>query len=268
MPAFIAITFGWAWLLWGYWVFAMPPGGVVISAPFLATALAGGLAPSIAGLAVSYWRDGREGVMAPLRSLRHWRVGLPLLLTAALLVPAISLVSILLQGWLVGPLHAPDGAIIGAAMVWPVMAALGEEFGWRGFLLPRLAGTMRLVPAAVLVGLIWGVWHLPADYVGLKGYGDLFWLAFLINGPLVLTGHSMVMAWLWRETGGSLFVSVLYHASITACAMLSPTAGSEGWPGIAAAGTGALVVWGAAVLLFRSPRGESKASERQAVGRR
>ena len=39
---FLALTFGWAWLLWGHWVFAMPPGGLVLSPAFLLMAVVGG----------------------------------------------------------------------------------------------------------------------------------------------------------------------------------------------------------------------------------
>jgi len=136
------------------------------------------------------------------------------------------------------------------ALVWPLMAALGEEFGWRAFLLQRLSPLLGLVPSALVIGLIWGFWHLPADYVGLKGYGDLFWLAFLINGPLVLTAHSVIMTWLWRQTKGSTLAMVLYHWSITARAIAAPSLPDQGWRGIASAGIGVGLTWAVAVIVL------------------
>ena len=88
------------------------------------------------------------------------------------------------------------------------------------------------------------------DYVALKGYGDWFWLAFLINGPILLTAHAIVMAWLWRRTGGSTFAVVLYHFSVTASAIVAPTAGSDGLPGVLAAACGAGVMWAVALVLL------------------
>ena len=167
-----------------------------------------------------------------------------------LLVFAVTAVSVTLQATLVGPLHWPNPDLLAMGLVWPVLAALGEELGWRGFLLPRFAQRFGLLPAALVVGAIWGTWHLPADYIALKGYGDWFWAAFLLNGPVVLTAHSIIMAWLWRRTSGSLLSSVLYHATITGSAIVAPTAGSDGLPGVLAASTGAAVTWIAAILLL------------------
>ena len=136
------------------------------------------------------------------------------------------------------------------AAIWPIMAALGEELGWRGFFFPRLLKHFGLVGAAVIVGLVWGLWHLPADFVGLKGYGTLFWLAFLINGPIMLTAHALIMAWLWRRTGANLVMMVLYHWSITASAMLAPTAGGQDGLGLAAAAFSAAAFWVVAIMLW------------------
>lgn len=50
---FLGIAFVWAWGLWGYWVFAMPAGGLQISPAFIVCAIVGGLAPSLAALVVT-----------------------------------------------------------------------------------------------------------------------------------------------------------------------------------------------------------------------
>jgi membrane protease YdiL (CAAX protease family) len=253
---FLAITFVWAWALWGYWVVAMPPGGLQISAAFITCAVAGGLAPSLAALAVTALEGRGEtwrGLIAPLL---RWRMDLGALSVALLLVPTTTAVSLFFQGSFIGPLRWPDFALVVMALVWPLLATLGEELGWRGFLLPRLAARFGLLTSALMVGFIWGIWHLPADYVALKGYGEWFWAAFLLNGPIVLTAHSIVMAWLWRRTSGGLFAAVLYHLTITASAMVTPTSASDGLPGVLAAGVGAAVMWLAAILLLFLRRGD------------
>jgi membrane protease YdiL (CAAX protease family) len=247
---FLFGAFAWAWLLWGYWVIAMPRGGLQLSAAFLACALVGGFAPSLAALVVSGLSGGREAIGALLAPLLRWRIGFKLACFAVLLVPAVTVASVAIQALLIGSLRWPDPALLVMALVWPALAAVGEELGWRGFLLPRLEARLGLLPAALVLGVIWGVWHLPADFIALKGYGDLFFVAFLINGPIVLTAHSVIMAWLWRMTGGSTFAAVLYHISITASAIAAPSAGTDGLPGILAAACGAALMWIAALTLL------------------
>ncbi len=146
VPPFLLLTFGWAWLLWGYWVVAMPPGGLVISPAFIVTALLGGFAPSLAALAVSYRQGGARGLATLLRPLGNRRLAPTLYGVAIVLVPAVALASAILQAAFIGPLKWADPSLLMMALLWPLMAALGEEIGWRGLLLPRLAARLGLLP--------------------------------------------------------------------------------------------------------------------------
>lgn len=107
---------------------------------------------------------------------------------------------------------------VGIAIVWPVpplspalFLALGEEFGWRAYLLPKL---MPLGPrkAAVLVGVIWGVWHWPAILMGFN-YGLAYWGA-PVTGPLmfvlVLVFQSAFYSWVTLRSG-SVWPAALAH---------------------------------------------------------
>ncbi|MBN1265637.1 MAG: CPBP family intramembrane metalloprotease [Anaerolineales bacterium] len=91
-------------------------------------------------------------------------------------------------------------------------AALGEEIGWRGFLVPELTRATSFTTASLVSGVIWTVWHAPiillADYNnpgGSRIFG-LICFAFLV------IGSSFVYAWL-RLKSGSLWPAVLLHAS-------------------------------------------------------
>lgn len=258
---FLAVAYGFAWLLWGYWVVAMPPGGLVISPAFIVCAIVGGLAPSLAAIVVTAAGAGRGGVTTLLATLRR-PVAPPYAVFALLAVPVATLVSVTIQHLAGLRLQWPEPSLLAMAVVWPVMAALGEEFGWRAFVTARLLPTLGLVRTGLVVGLLWGLWHLPADYVGLKGYGDWFWLAFAINGPIVLTAHAMIMTWLWQKTGGALLAALIYHWSITASAIAAPSATGQGWQGLASAGIGAMVMWGIAGWLIARERRSSRAEAR------
>ena len=89
--------------------------------------------------------------------------------------------------------------------------ALGEEIGWRGFLVPALARTTGFFGAAVWSGVIWAVWHFPlillADYEG----GTPKWYSVLCF-TLMVVSISFAMAWL-RLQSGSLWTATIFHAS-------------------------------------------------------
>ncbi|HKD20021.1 MAG TPA: CPBP family intramembrane glutamic endopeptidase [Thermoanaerobaculia bacterium] len=96
-------------------------------------------------------------------------------------------------------------------MVFSSLTALGEEIGWRGFLVPELARAMPLAGVAVVSGVVWASWHVPvllfADYHG----ATPSWYSLLCFSVLVL-GASFVLAWL-RLRSGSVWPAVIFHAS-------------------------------------------------------
>ncbi|UJW85014.1 type II CAAX endopeptidase family protein [Devosia sp. SL43] len=250
VTAFLAGSFLWAWLLWGYWIPAMPPGGLEMSPIFLVSAILGGFAPSLVAIAVAWTLAGRAGIAQLLAPLVRWRIHPGWYAVALLTAPAVTLIIVAIQAMVIGGNRFSGiGVPIPILLIWPLMAGLGEEIGWRGFLLPRLQPRLGVLPAALVIGAIWGLWHLPADYIALKAYGDWFIPAFLVNGPIVLTAHAIIMSWLWNRTGGNLLLIVLYHFTITASAMVVPSGFTDGARGVLAAAIGAGCFWIVAVGL-------------------
>jgi membrane protease YdiL (CAAX protease family) len=101
-----------------------------------------------------------------------------------------------------------------------LLGPLGEEFGWRGYLLPRLVRKTALAPALLAVGVIWGIWHWPLLYqsviaapgreiatilVGVMYMSVVIGIAYLRSGSLLL---AMLMHWHingMREIAGQVF---------------------------------------------------------------
>jgi uncharacterized protein len=96
-------------------------------------------------------------------------------------------------------------------MIRSCSSALGEEIGWRGFLVPELATKFSYTSTALISGLIWSLWHYPilifADY----NSGTPVWYGLTCFTVMVVSG-SFVFAWM-RLKSGSLWTGVLLHAS-------------------------------------------------------
>jgi membrane protease YdiL (CAAX protease family) len=92
--------------------------------------------------------------------------------------------------------------------------AFGEEYGWRGYLLPRLL-PLGQVKAAIIVGLIWGPWHAPLLVAGLNYPGVNPWAAI---GIFVLAGIgiSLLVTRLYVAAGASVLVAAVFHGSLNA----------------------------------------------------
>jgi membrane protease YdiL (CAAX protease family) len=84
--------------------------------------------------------------------------------------------------------------------------ALGEELGLRGFALPRMQQTMAPLRASLIIGVLWGVWHVPV----LIGRPVLTVVAFF----LVALSASVLSTWMFNGSGGSLVPVLLFHATV------------------------------------------------------
>jgi membrane protease YdiL (CAAX protease family) len=98
-----------------------------------------------------------------------------------------------------------------AGFLFGLVTALGEEIGWRGFLVPELYRTTSFGRTSVVVGIIWSAWHYPG--ILFTGYysGDNAWYAIPCF-TVMLLGLSFVMSWL-RIKSGCMWTAVILHAS-------------------------------------------------------
>jgi membrane protease YdiL (CAAX protease family) len=166
----------------------------------------------LAGVALTAVVGGRDAVGRLLRGVRRWHVR-PGYYLALLIPPACILAALRLLCALVGPAFAPNLFPLGLA--FGLIAGFLEELGWSGFAYPRLRVRLGALQGAVILGLLWGLWHLPVvDSLGAASpHGralPLFFVAFV----LVLTSLRVLIAWINTRTG-SLLLAQCTHASST-----------------------------------------------------
>jgi membrane protease YdiL (CAAX protease family) len=108
--------------------------------------------------------------------------------------------------------------VVGIVLSTPVQA--GEEVGWRGYALPRLAARFGFARGSVVLGLIWACWHLPLFFLpGADTYGQSFpiWV-------LGVTALSLAIAWLYAHTNGSLLLTMLMRSAVNQTIGIVPDA--------------------------------------------
>ena len=98
-------------------------------------------------------------------------------------------------------------------------SGLGEELGWRGFLLPRLQARYSALVASIIVGIVWGLWHWPLFLMeGLPPYYEFGQMVGVIPGILALVFFltvpwSILFTWMYNNTKGSLLLACVFHGS-------------------------------------------------------
>ena len=235
LATYFGLTFAISWAIWlglivGSLHIQTPVGAVLnvaaiagpsIAALVLATVLGRSeLRCLLAGFSLSRW-SGRWTVVA-------------LVLPLAMMVVAIA-VSVAAFG---APRPGLTLSLAGVMLVEFVRVLLlggpvEEELGWRGFALPRLQQHRNALDASILLGLVWGFWHLPLYFVLGTGQSEMLSTgtspAFAIGGFIGWTiGLSVLFTWLFNQTGGSLIVVILFHAAVNLAAFLPALVGSGG----------------------------------------
>jgi membrane protease YdiL (CAAX protease family) len=217
LTLFVVMTFLASWVCWLAVFNDLKPSLFEFEGRTLLIFLLGAYTPSMVALALGYCLGGAEGVKSLLHRLMMWRVGMFWNLLALLAGPAIYALAV----WL----YAASGGVLGAVnyglLPWiPViflvslfLGPLAEELGWRGFLLPRLNPQARPIRAAVIVGLIWGAWHIPLFWavIGTSVSGFPVSLSSVTLFFLSTIGASFLYVWMHNKTGGSLWIAVLIH---------------------------------------------------------
>ena len=200
-------------------------------------------------------RESEQSFRDLVARLFKWRVSVWYYVFALTFMAAVKLSAASLYRWDTGawPAFGTTSLIvmlIGVLLSTPVQA--GEEIGWRGFMLQRLAPRMGFAWASLLVGVTWAAWHLPMFFM--PG-GDMVGQSFPLF-VLMVTALSVPLAWLYLRTGGSLLLTMLMHAAINNTAAIVPS-GSPVDPDhvfrLFAAPIGwltAIMLWAAAIILF------------------
>ena len=115
----------------------------------------------------------------------------------------------------VGVIVATQLALVPVAAVLGVLPALGEEIGWRGWLLPKLM-PLGALPAILVSGVVWGTWHAPVLLLGYNYPDAPGWLGVLsMVGMCTVVGA--VFGWL-RLRSGSVWPAALAHSAFNATA--------------------------------------------------
>ena len=212
---------------------------VLLGTRFALVMLAWLAGPSVAAILLTGIVYGRKGLRDLLTRMTRWRVGarwyavalltVPFLVTAVLL--ALSLTS---SEYLPTILTTSDkGALLMLGIVGTFVGGIFEELGWTGFATHTLLRRMRhgVLTTGLIVGVMWGVSHLPLYYWGANGdlSGALLLAVVAANVLAWFPPYRVLMVWVYERTGESLFLAMLMHGSATGSLVILASL-APGWP--------------------------------------
>ena len=236
---YFVLTFAYSWIIWIPSVL----DGIGIDLPFNVAGYAtvavviGAFAPLLAAITLIGRVEGWAGIKAFFKRAIDFRVK-PIYIFIALALPlVIHIIShyfALAVGLDVARTLFPDEISVSPVLLaipyFFLMLVIGggqEEFGWRGYAQEPLQENFGVIPASLIIGLIWGFWHLPLWFMA----GDLHSAYSFVAFVLMTTSISLIYGWLYNTSGKKLLVVLIFHAMNNTAAPLIPFLhGIEGKP--------------------------------------
>lgn len=167
--------------------------------------------PTFAALFVAAGIGGWAQIRQLLSGWGRWKVGWWWYLAAFSMTGfplLIAIIYILLGNQPAGMAAGDLGFWVGAVIYNMISGPLGEETGWRGFALPRLQARYNALASSLILGVLWAFWHVPL-YLE-PGGAQQSGFPFFIFIPMTIA-LSVFFAWIYNNTGGSLFLTFLTH---------------------------------------------------------
>lgn len=215
LRVYLWLAFAITWGAGGVALLAGAFGPGPVAPPRHPLYLLAGYGPSMAGIIMAAWTEGWAGVRRLLARAVPTLTALPWYVAVLVGYPAAAAaVTWLLMPDSLGGLP-PWGRLVSLVPVTLVLdtGPLGEEFGWRGFALPRMLRRWPPTSAALILGVIWFAWHLPTFFISTLSQSHLSIPVFLVNSLSL----SILMTWLQLRTRGDLFVMILVHLMANYC---------------------------------------------------
>ena len=218
---YFLIAFGLMWLKNGLFIFGILRPITSIGEQF---GTVGGIldlvcafSPMIGAFVMTAMVEGKPGVGALWRRFWSRNLSIRWLLVALLLGPALLLIANLVSRMLDGQAYPILDLANQSWMIIPVipqfigafiLSGMAEEFGWRGYALPRFQAKWNALASSIILGVIWASWHIPIFFV--QG-APLYQVDFWAWAPMIVL-VSILYTWIFNNTNGSVLAAALFHA--------------------------------------------------------
>ena len=207
---FLIITFGLAWGILALYIFLTDQmtalfGQLTGNHPLFFLAV---YAPAIAAFIIILYKTGPGGLRRYLTRLFLWRSSPYWYLFLFIGLPLVFYLGAAWKGTLFSePFPFSSTGALFTALLLSIIKGPLEEFGWRGFVQPLLQRKLAPVWVALIIGVIWGIWHLPAFL--LSGTQQSAWsFSAFLGGTIAI---SFIMTPLYNTSQGSILLAAFMH---------------------------------------------------------
>lgn len=220
--SYVFLAYGITWLIQLPGLIALR-GNYQFTEQYLMVLNLSSYGPSLAAIFVTAMIEGWSGVKTLFTRLLQWRVSWLVYLATLFVFPLILFAGYRALGIQAAPGESPPELFLTLVVLAPLNALvgsilldigpLGEELGWRGFMLPRLLERYGDFSSSVILGLVWAFWHLPV-FLFPAWRADVPVLPAILLYPVSTISIAYVMTKLHHWGRGSVLIAILYHGIV------------------------------------------------------
>ena len=229
LTVYCVATFSWSWSLWLLALSSISKDNT-LSVQSSVLLLIGNYGPMASAFLIAVCSSGKPGIRSMFLQLFRGNPTFEWTSVSLFGIIPILLAADIAYAALGG--HLPQIDVNALNPLLPISFILslfgppiGEEFGWRGYALPELQRHHNALTSSIIVGVIWGTWHLPllATYQS----PDMVGIAALYLARIAMM--SVIFTVVYNNTGGNLLMPILLHGSVnTWTTILAPSSSSAG----------------------------------------
>lgn len=184
----------------------------------------GAFSASLAAIVLAAIEGRKGGVRELLGRFLIWRVGIRWWAFAILFGAIPALAVLYLFSLFGGPAFTlaglkPLSSFVPSFIILFVAAGMGEEFGWRGFAMPRLQARYNALTSSLIIGLPWGIWHIPLflteGTIQAQWLAEVGWIA-AVGYAVFCMAWSIQYTWVFNNTKGSVLLAAVIHGAVNA----------------------------------------------------
>jgi uncharacterized protein len=179
------------------------------------------LGPALASVILNALNGGSKAVRDIFSRMNPRKIRWPWSM-ALLIPPVVILLVLLILSKTVSASYAPGSFWLGFS--FGILAGILEEIGWMGFAFPNLIRNRTALSGSAILGLIWGIWHLPViNFLGTASPHGRDWPTYFLSFIAVMTAMRVIIAWVYQNTESLLLCQLMHICSTGFLVVFSPS---------------------------------------------
>ncbi|PJJ74798.1 CAAX prenyl protease-like protein [Thermoflavifilum aggregans] len=207
------------------------------------------IGPSAASIILTGFVEGKTGLRNLMSRIVKWKVPVKWYFLAFLIPPCLIMIVLLFLMNTVSNEFAPNFFFLG--LVFGIPAGFFEEIGWTGYAFPKMRLKMSFMQTSIILGFIWGLWHLPViDFLGAASPHGRYLLPFGLAFIVAMAAMRVIISWIYSNTLSVLLAQLTHAVSTGSLVFFGPNALSSGketlWYSLYA-----ILLWFAVLIISR-----------------